>query len=150
MQYACAFRNKAVELCSIGDLALYLFMRFNVEMKSWPSFHDRFQWYKTKLLGIVNDPHTVMSYSIHRKLCDDAFKKASCHYLKETHCERHEGCKLANMQDVSDAQIRRLSRWDHSRMIKHYSLRISRTDARHLAGHGSMKDMLVSQLLSQY
>ena len=141
MQYACAFRNKAVELCPIGALALYLFQRFDVEMEKWPSFHDRFEWYKTKLLAMMNDPHTAMSYSTHRELCNDAFRKANCHYLKGTHCGRHEGCKLADMQDIPDAQIRRLGRWDHSRMIQHYSLGIPRTGARHLAGHGSIEGM---------
>ena len=58
----------------------------------------------------MNDSHTAMSYSTHFQLCNDVFNKANCHYLKETHCERHEGCKLADMQDIPDAQIRRLSR----------------------------------------
>ena len=125
-------------------------------MEKWPSFDDRSQWYKTKLLAMRNDPHAMMSYSTHRELCNDAFKKADCHYLKGTHCGRHEGCKLADMQDIPDAQIRRLGRWDHSRMIQHYSLGIPRTGARHLAGHGSMEGMFIlpviltnRQLLSQ-
>jgi Centromere DNA-binding protein complex CBF3 subunit, domain 2/Transcriptional activator of glycolytic enzymes len=88
-----------------------------------------------------------MSYSTHRTLCNDAFRKAKCHYLKGTHCGRHEGCKLADMQDIPDAQIRRLGRWDHSRMIQHYSLGIPRTGARHLAGHGSMEGISTSIML---
>ena len=115
-----------------------MYQRFDIEKEKWPSFHDRFQWYKTKLLALKNDPQMAMSYSTHRELCNDAFKKADCHYLKGTHCGRHEGCKLADMQDIADAQIRRLGRWDHSRMIQHYSLGIPRTGARHLAGHGSL------------
>jgi hypothetical protein len=77
-------------------------------MEKWPSFHDRFQWYKTKLLAVMNDPHTVISYSTHRGLCNDAFRKTNYHYLKGTHCGCHEGCKLVDMQDIPDAQIRRL------------------------------------------
>jgi Centromere DNA-binding protein complex CBF3 subunit, domain 2 len=113
-------------------------------MESWPPFHNQSQWYKTKLLAIVDDPYTEMSYSAHRDLCNDAFKKAGCRYLKATHCGRHEGCKLADMQDIPDAQIRRLGRWDHSRMVQHYSLGIPRTGARNLAGHGSMEGISVS------
>jgi hypothetical protein len=90
---------------------------------------------------MMDDPHAEMSYSAHRDLCNIAFKNADCRYLKGTHCGRHEGCKLADMQDIPDAQIRRLGRWDHSRMVQHYSLGIPRTGARSLAGHGTMEGM---------
>jgi len=126
-----------VELCPVGALAFYLFLRFDIEMESWPPFDNRLQWYQTTLLAITNDPYTEMSYPTHHEMCNDAFKKARCRYLKGTHCGRHEGCKFADMQDVPDAQMRRLGRWDHSRMIQHYSLGLPRTGARHLAGHGS-------------
>ena len=49
------------------------------------------------------------------------------------------------MQDISDAQIRRLGRRDHSRMIQHYSLGIPKTDTQHLTGHESIEDMSISQ-----
>jgi len=42
------------------------------------------------------------------------------------HVGRREGCKLADMMDVPDAQMRRLGRWDHSRMTQHYSTGLSR------------------------
>ena len=38
--------------------------------------------------------------------------------------------------DVPDAQMRRLGRWDHSRMTQHYSTGLPRQGARMLAGHG--------------
>ena len=40
------------------------------------------------------------------------------------------------MMDVPDAQMRRLGRWDHSRMTQHYSTGLPRQGARMLAGHG--------------
>ena len=81
-----------------------------------------------------------MSYSTHRELC----KKANCHYLKRTCCGRHGRYKLADMQDIPDAQIRGLSRWGYNRMIQHYSLSIPRFGARHLLEHGSMESMSVT------
>jgi Centromere DNA-binding protein complex CBF3 subunit, domain 2 len=139
VQYACAFRNKAVESCPVGALALYLFVRFDVKMEPWPPFDDRLQWYKTKLLGKIDKPFTEVAYSTHLEVCNNAFQNAGCRYLSGTHVGRHEGCKLADMQDVPDAQMRRLGRWDHSRMVQHYSLGLPRTGARHLAGHGGIE-----------
>jgi hypothetical protein len=40
------------------------------------------------------------------------------------------------MLDVPDAQMRRLGRWDSSRMTKHYSSGLPRQGARILGGHG--------------
>ena len=86
-----------------------------------------------------------MRYKSHLQACEKAFEKAECRYLSGTHVGRHEGCKLADMIDVPDAQMRRLGRWDHSRMVQHYSMGLPRTGARHLAGHG-LKDGTVPQL----
>ena len=41
------------------------------------------------------------------------------------------------MLDVPDAQMRRLGRWDFSRMTMHYSSGLPRQGARILAGHGA-------------
>lgn len=77
-----------------------------------------------------------MTGQSHREVCNAAYKKAGCKYLNGTHTTRHEGCKLADMRDVPDAQIRRLGRWDHSRMTRHYSSGLAKQGARILAGHG--------------
>ena len=77
-----------------------------------------------------------MTYQAHNSVLNTAFTAAKCLYLKGTHVGRKEGCKLADMMDVPDAQMRRLGRWDHSRMIQHYSTGLPRQGARMLAGHG--------------
>ncbi len=78
-----------------------------------------------------------MAYHSHLQVCNKAYKTANCRYLNGTHTGRHEGCKLADMLDVPDAQMIRLGRWDHSRMTEHYSTRLPRQGARILAGHGA-------------
>ena len=65
----------------------------------------------------VEDSHQSMTDRVHRHVCDKAFKKAECIYLSETHVERREKCKLTDMLNVPDAQMRRLSRWDFSRIV---------------------------------
>ncbi|TMC16492.1 MAG: hypothetical protein E6J34_19965 [Chloroflexi bacterium] len=135
-QYGLAFRHKDVERCAVGALALYLFIRFHIQNEPWPPFHDREQWYKTKLLAKERSPYESLTYQAHNSVLNTAFTAAKCLYLKGTHVGRKEGCKLADMMDVPDAQMRRLGRWDHSRMIQHYSTDLLRQGARMLAGHG--------------
>src|SRR5579859_4236343 len=77
-----------------------------------------------------------LTFNAHSKVLTTAFRDAKCLYLKGTHVGRREGCKLADMMDVPDAQMRRLGRWDHSRMTQHYSTGLPRQGARMLAGHG--------------
>ena len=53
---------------------------------------------------------------------------------------------MAEMLDVPDAQVRRLGRWDHSRMTRHYSSGLAKQGARILAGHGPDPDIFLSFL----
>ena len=138
-----AFRNKNVQYCPVGAVALYLFYRFHVEMESWPDFSDRLAWYSTKLLAKSSNVYEEIASHSHREVCNMAYKKAGCKYLNGTHTGRHEGCKLADMMDVPDAQMRRLGRWDHSRMTQHYSTGLPRQGARILAGHEADPDMFL-------
>jgi hypothetical protein len=88
------------------------------------------------LLAKSSNVHEEISAQSHREVCNTAYKKAGCKYLNGTHSTRREGCKLAEMLDVPDAQVRRLGRWDHSRMTRHYSSGLAKQGARILAGHG--------------
>lgn len=142
------FRNKDVRYCPIGALALYLFWRFQVEDEPWPKFGHRMVWYSTKLLAKVNDPHDEMGAKAHAEACNKAYELAQCRFLKGTHTGRRTGCGLADMLDVPDAQMRRLGRWDHSRMTQHYSPGMPRQGARMLAGHGSEPGIFASSTSS--
>ena len=115
-QYGVAFRNKNEQYCPLDALAFYLFYRFHVEREPWPDFSDPLAWYSTKLLAKSSNVHEEIADQSHREICNTVYKKAGCIYLNGTHSTRREGCKMADMLDVLDAQIRRLGRWDHSRM----------------------------------
>lgn len=81
-------------------------------------------------------PYESITFQAHSDVLNTAFTAANCLYLRGTHVGRKEGCKLADMMDVPDAQMRRLGRWDHSRMTQHYSTGLPRQGARMLAEHG--------------
>lgn len=131
------FRNKDVRYCPVGALALYFLWRFQLEGEAWPKFGNHLVWRSTKLLAKVDDPHAEMGSKAHAEACEKAYRLARCRYLKGTHTGRRTGCSLADMLDVPDAQMRRLGRWDHSRMTQHYSTGMAIKGARMLAGHGS-------------
>jgi Centromere DNA-binding protein complex CBF3 subunit, domain 2 len=136
-QYGIAFRNKDVQYCPVGAVALWLFYRIHTLSEPWPNFCNRREWYSTKLLSKIGSFRETISPDSHREVCNAAFAKAKCIYLSGTHVGRREGCKLADMLDVPDAQMRRLGRWDFSRMTMHYSSGLPRQGARILAGHGA-------------
>ena len=134
----------------MGSLALYLFVRYHIQNEPWPPLHDRELWYKIKLLAKERSPYESLTYQAHSSVLTTAFTAAKCLYLKGTHVGRREGCKLADMMDVPDAQMRRLGRWDHSRMTQHYSTGLPRQGARMLAGHGPDPGMYIHFILFLY
>ena len=79
-------------------------------MEPWPPFDDRKQWYQTKLLAIQGHPYESLKAQSQRDICNNAYKKVGAVILRGTHTGRKEGCKLADMLDVPDAQMRRLGR----------------------------------------
>ena len=124
-----------MEYCPIGAVALYLFYRYHIHQEPWPPFQDREIWYETKLIAKRNNPYEILEYQSHLEMCNRAFREAKCIFLKGTHVGRREGCRMADLLDVPDAQMRRLGRWDHSRMTQHYSTGLARAGARMLGGH---------------
>ena len=142
-QYGVAFRNKDVRYCPVGAVALWLFHRFHILSEPWPNFSNRLEWYSTKLLSKIANSHEPMSPDAHREICNSAFAKAQCVYLSGTHVGRREGCKLADMLDVPDTQMRRLGGWDSSCMTQHYSTGMARQGARIVAGHGADSGILM-------
>jgi hypothetical protein len=84
-QYAVAFRNKRVDQCPVGALTLYLFFRYHIAMEPWPPFHDRKEWYKTKLLVIRGRPTESLQAQSHRDTCNNAYDKAGATMLRGTH-----------------------------------------------------------------
>jgi hypothetical protein len=133
-----ALRHKEVEKCCVGATALFFFYRYHILNEAWPPFHDRERWYSTKLLSLESDPFKSLSLQSHINICKKTFEDARCTVLKgkATHIGRKEGCKLADMLDVPDAQLRRLGHWDQSRMVQCYAGKLAQQGARILAGHG--------------
>jgi len=62
------------------------------------------------LLAKKRSPYESLTYQAHNSVLNTAFIAAKCLYLKGTHVGRKEGCKLTDMMNVSDAQMRRLDR----------------------------------------
>ena len=63
-----------------------------------------------KLLAKSSNVHEEISSQSHREVCNTTYKKAGCKYLNEIHSTRREGCRMTEMLDIPDAQMRRLGR----------------------------------------
>jgi len=143
-QYGVVFRHKRLELCSVSGMAFYFFYRYHLSSQPWPDFdeipdsdNDSPGWYKLRVFAKEEDGFEAITYTSHKNVCNNAFRRADCQILTGTHVCRREGCKLADALEIDDSSMRRLGRWDHSRMTQHYSSGIPRRGARELAGHGA-------------
>jgi Centromere DNA-binding protein complex CBF3 subunit, domain 2/Transcriptional activator of glycolytic enzymes len=118
-------------------MAFYLFVRFVVKREPWPDFSDTVKWQQIKLLRNHRNSRTMLSYSTHNTDIKKAFDGQKVQLNMVTHVGRKTEVQLREALDVPDAQIRRLSHWNATRMARHYSSGIARQGARMFAGHGS-------------
>ena len=86
-EYGVAIRNKYVDTCVIGSLALYLFVRFNSQ--SFPSFERSELWFSTPLF--VTRDNSKVVYQTHNNAVTKLLSQANITTTKVTHIGRRGG-----------------------------------------------------------
>jgi hypothetical protein len=127
-------RNKCVELCPHGLLAFYLFWRWHVDREPFPDFTSSERWYPLKLFKTGKDATVEMSYKVHRDAMADALKCVGINSKAKNHVGRGSGARMADLAGASEAQIRRLGRWNNEVTEKCYLTSLPREAMRTLAG----------------
>lgn len=134
IEVGACLRNKSAQICPHGLLGFYLFWRWQVEGEPFPDFKSSETWYPVKLLKTGKDPTKEMSYKVHRDAIASALQHIGLRSRAKTHVGRGSGARMADLGGASEAQIRRLGRWNNQAMEKCYLTSLPREAMRTLAG----------------
>jgi len=134
LEYGAALRHRDHRSCLIGTLAVYLFWRWHCSGEAFPCFRQSEDWYNIKVLKRdnlhISEPlsdSTAASWT--RRLYSQAGIRSS----KVTHAGRVSGARLAELNGVSEDQIRRGGRWNADQMTGCYLTTLPRGFMRGIA-----------------
>jgi hypothetical protein len=134
LEYGAALRHRDYRACLVGTLAVYFFWRWHCSGEAFPCFRRSQDWYDIKVLKRdnlhVSEPlsdSTAASWT--RRLYSQAGIRSS----KVTHAGRVSGTRLAELNGVSEDQIRRGGRWNADQMTGCYLTTLPRGFMRGIA-----------------
>lgn len=111
VEYGSCLRHRDPEACLVGQLAFWLFFRWQAETKAaepFPDFGRPELWYQTKVLRRGKADYTgQLSYSTAHKWTLDFYGMCGINTSKATHAPRVAAAQNADMAGVSDAQVSR-------------------------------------------
>jgi hypothetical protein len=109
VEYGSCLRHRDPEACLIGQLAFWLFFRWQAETiaaEPFPDFSRPERWYRTKVLRRGKADYIgQLSYSTAHKWTLDFYSMCGIHTSKATHAPRVAAAQNADMAGVSDAQV---------------------------------------------
>ena len=114
IQHSSMIKNIDPQICPVGMLSIYLFMRFSV----FARFSDLSlpcKRFKLKLI-YEDDPFEGISDTCYATLIKKMIKTLELPITTNTHRGQKTQCKLLNQRGCSDTQIKRLGRWEKSRL----------------------------------
>ena len=101
------------EACLVGQLAFWLFFRWQAETNAaepFPDFSRLELWYRTKVIRRGKADYTgQLSYATAHKWALDFYSMCSIRTGKATHAPRVAAAQNADMAGVSDAQVSKAS-----------------------------------------
>lgn len=135
LEYGIVVRHKDVFFCVLSQLAFYFFFIWNIAGEPHPRFQHRQQWYDVKLFHGENSKNTQgLSYATQLNWTHKIFDHANLKSLKKTHAGRTNGARHAELNGVSEAQIRRAERWNNDSLTTSYLSHLPREFVRSMAG----------------
>ena len=125
-------RNKSVEVCPVGALALYLFERFQLNGAPIPDLRDRETWYRMMLF--VEGGNTPVQYTTFYAHLNAAFADAGIISSKVTHAGRASGALMAQLHGAAIDSIRSHGGWNNSALDQSYLTEIPKDSMLAVAG----------------
>jgi hypothetical protein len=133
IEYMGVMRHKEPLLCTISQVAFYLFYRWEFMQEPIPQFYQRQQWYNWHLLKSVQIDKEV-SYRTQLDWINDVFRATNLASKKKTHSGRAGGARYAELSGVDEASIRRAGHWNQDAMSNCYLSGLPRKFLRTMAG----------------
>lgn len=104
-QYLGALRNKDFQICRIGALAMYLFVRFHLKKEAWPNLHSLEHWDRIKLLRGGSNRERELNGKTHRTWIRDVMSTVGIASSKSTHAGRKTGAQQAEILGVPESEV---------------------------------------------
>ena len=104
IDYAGVLRHKDPLLCPIMSLAMYLFVRYELNHEAPPDFNNRQSWYQTKLL-LGKQSMMPLTYATQAGWVRRVFNEAGISSRKVTHTMRGASARHADAQGVPEEQV---------------------------------------------
>lgn len=132
-EFMGALRHKDPLFCTQGALAQLFFWRWHVAGEAPPSFRQRKDWYRIKVL-VGRDREQELSYPTQLQETWRIFGAAGLVAAKKTHLPRRVGAQDAETHGSSLAQISQAGRWNQSVLCQAYLTHLPRQFMRIVAG----------------
>jgi hypothetical protein len=132
-EFMGALRHKDPLFCTQGALAQLFFWRWHVAGEAPPSFRQRKDWYRIKVL-VGRDREQELSYPTQLQETWRIFGAAGLVSSKKTHLPRRVGAQDAETHGSSLAQISQAGRWNQSVLCQAYLTHLPRQFMRIVAG----------------
>lgn len=132
-EYGSCIRNKDVDECPIGAMALYLFMRFQVNGEQFPDLQRRDNWYKTVLFK-DKSPTTAVTYHQQHHAAKKSHTSCGVKISKVTHAPRSFAATKTLSDGASYDHVRAGGRWKGGKMERCYINDLPRVAMRIQAG----------------
>ena len=102
-------RNKNVLICPMGALAIYFFVRYQIENNAFPSLWRNADWYDLYLVPGTK-PGKELSFGTHYKFIKNMLYSLGIKSNVKTHMGRGTGAHMADVRGASEPDIRRSGR----------------------------------------
>ncbi|KJZ68407.1 hypothetical protein HIM_01944 [Hirsutella minnesotensis 3608] len=113
IEYGACLRHRDPYACLVGQLAFWLFFRWQVEREPFPDFSRPEKWYNIKILRQQKDrPTAGLSYQTSHAWTRRLYSHVGIKTSKASHAPRVAATQNADMAGVPEAQIRRAGRWN--------------------------------------
>jgi centromere DNA-binding complex CBF3 subunit-like protein len=103
-QYGAAMRNRDPILCCLGALGQYFFWRWHCSSEPPPTFRNREDWYRTKLL-VASSHQNEMSWTTQYDDISRIFQELGIQSVEITHAPRKKGPQAAEFHGISEKQV---------------------------------------------
>jgi hypothetical protein len=134
LEYGAVLRHRNYQSCPVGALAAYLFWRWHLSGEPFPCFRASQDWYAIKLLKRDNSNlNKQLSDSTANSWTRRLYSLSGIKGSKVSHMPRSSGARIAEANNVSEAQIRRGGRWNSDQMTGCYLTDLPRQFMRGMA-----------------
>jgi hypothetical protein len=133
LEYSSVIRHRNPMVCTMAHTAFYLFFRWNIIKEPVPEFRRRPQWYNLHFLK-GESAEKAFSYDTQLYWTNRVFAQIGLNTVKKTHIGRSEGARWAELNGVSENQIRRAGHWNSDALTNCYLTHLPRKFLRAMAG----------------